>query len=266
MEGRLCDRIALVTGASRGIGRAIAVNLAEEGATVVIVARTAAPSPGSLGNLERVAVDIKAAGGRAVPIAIDLLQSDSVSRLADEVAARAGRVDVLVNNAAYVAYAAFHSFEATGMDEWRAQIELNLTVPFALMKAFAPGMVAAGGGRIVNLISASGYIYEVGKVPVPGAGGVGAAYGASKAGLLRLTNAVANELHAANVAVTAVDPGSTVTENRADFDRRFGFTPATHGPEVPARTVRYLAACSDPMTYTGTLVVAAEFAAQKGLA
>jgi len=263
---RLRDKVALVTGSSRGIGRAIALNLAEEGAAVVIVARTAGPSPGSLGSLEGVAEEIRGSGGTALPLAADLLRPGEVERLLAEVSNRFGRLDVLVNNAAFMGDAAYSTFEATDVEAWRAQVELNLTVPFILMKAFAPGMSSAGSGRIVNLVSGSAYLREAGATPLPGTGGVGAAYGATKAGLLRLTNAVANELYAAKVAVIAVDPGSTTTENRRNVALKFGFNvEGKHGTEVPARTVRYLATCPDPMRFTGACLSAAEFAVEQGL-
>jgi NAD(P)-dependent dehydrogenase (short-subunit alcohol dehydrogenase family) len=266
MERRLEGRVAVVTGSSCGIGRAIALNLAEEGATVVIVARTATAVPGGLGSLQRVATEIGQAGGTALPLVADLGRPGEVAHMVAEVAARAGRVDLLVNNAAFMADGAYRSFAAMELAEWRAQLELNLTVPFALMKAFAPSMVAAGGGRIINLVSGSAHLREAGATPLPGAGGVSAAYGATKAGLARLSNALANELFVAGVAVIAVDPGSTTTENRPSVARAFGFNAeGRHGTEVPARTVRYLATCEDPMAYTGRIVAAAEFAVEKGL-
>jgi len=183
-------RVAIVTGAARGLGRAAAERLHELGASVAVNVRDAA-------RAESVA---QAVGPRAVAIAGDLADDGMADDVVRRTLEQFGRVDVLVNNAAIARATRFGDLEA---DEWRATLEVNLTVPFLLTKAVVPAMKAQHYGRIVNVSSSAGRT-----VSTFG----GAHYTASKAGLLGLTRASAKELGRFGITVNAVCPGMIDTE------------------------------------------------------
>jgi NAD(P)-dependent dehydrogenase (short-subunit alcohol dehydrogenase family) len=183
-------RVAIITGAARGLGRAAATRLHERGACVAVNVRDAA-------RAEELA---KSIGDRAIAVAGDLA-SDGV---AEDIVARTidafGRVDVLVNNAA-VAYST--RLLDIPPAEWRETLEVNLTVPFLLTRAVAPGMKSQRYGRIVNISSKAGRMVST---------LAGAHYTASKAGLLGLTRASAKELGSFGITVNAICPGMIDTE------------------------------------------------------
>jgi citronellol/citronellal dehydrogenase len=228
--------VALVTGASRGIGRAIALALAERGVPVVIAARTLQPGSGRLaGSLAETADAIHAVGGEAFPVACDLNDVDHVGDLAAAAIGWKGRVDVLVNNAAFLGKATFDSLDELSLANWQRQVNVNVTAPLLLAKALVPGMRAAGAGVIVNITSAAGDLYE-GNVP-------GVAYGTTKAALNRLTLALARDLRADGIAVLAVDPGHVRTEIAEQAAQHPGWEidiDAAHPPEVAAAVVTEL--------------------------
>ncbi len=184
------DRVAIVTGAARGLGRAAAERLYERGASVVVHVRDQA----------RADAVVQSLGERACAVSGDLandgVPEDIVKRAID----RFGRVDILVNNAALALTTRLPELAA---DEWRAVVEVNLTVPFLLTKAALPAMRAQNYGRIVNVSSSAGRT-----VSTLG----GAHYTASKAGLLGLTRAAAKELGKFGITVNAVCPGMIDTE------------------------------------------------------
>ena len=201
---QLAGHVALVTGASRGIGRATALALGRRGAAVIVAARTLAPGGRMPGSLEETVRALRAAGADALPVACDLGDPDSVARLAEIALAWQGRVDVLVNNAAFLGKATFHPLDELSLVNWQRQLTVNVTAPLALSKALVPAMRAAGGGVIVNVTSSAGDLVE-GDVP-------GIAYGVTKAALNRLTVALARDLRPDGIAVFAVDPGYVRTE------------------------------------------------------
>ncbi len=185
----LSGRSAVVTGASRGIGRAIAVALAECGAAVAVNYRTRA------GEADAVVEHIRAAGGRAVALRADVSLSAEVANLAERAARDLGPIDILVNNAGIaIGDAGEESFDRT--------LAANLKSAYLCIEAFLPGMRARRWGRIVNLSS----------VAARGPGAVGVAYNASKAGLEGLTRGYAARVAKDGVTVNAVAPGPTDTE------------------------------------------------------
>jgi 3-oxoacyl-[acyl-carrier protein] reductase len=213
----LTEQIAVVTGAGRGIGRAIALRLAQMGATVMLVGRD--PS-----LLESVCTEI--AGGGAVAISCDLRNPEAVAALEERVRAEFGRCDILVNNAGIGNQGRpLHEMQVA---EWDGLMETNLRAPFLMIRALAPLMIKAGRGHIVNISSLAG------KNPLPN----GAAYSASKWGLNGLTYSVAEELRPYGIRVAVVAPGSTNTR----FDRGDGGkNPATKiQPEDVAAIVAML--------------------------
>ena len=150
---RLEGKVAVVTGASRGIGRAIALELARAGADIVATARTESPRGDLPGTIHQTAEDVRGMGRRALPYRADLTQAKDIDALAATTLETFGKVDILVNNAAYTSKAIFASFWDMTPESWGRQMALNLNAPFLLCKAFAPAMREQGGGSIVNISS-----------------------------------------------------------------------------------------------------------------
>jgi NAD(P)-dependent dehydrogenase (short-subunit alcohol dehydrogenase family) len=233
-QNNLEGRRALVTGATSGIGRAIALQLAREEAEVLVHGRDAAR------GAETVA-EITAAGGKASFVAADLADLADVQWLASEV----GEVDILINNAGISVFAPTAEFDVSAFDKMFAS---NVRAPFLLVGALAPGMAARGHGSIVSLSSMAGGVGLVG----------GAAYGATKASLEAMTRAWAAEYSASGVRVNAIAPGPvyTPTPSGPEFIAALGETTPMHRaaqPEEIAEVVAFLA--SPRASYiTGTTV------------
>jgi NAD(P)-dependent dehydrogenase (short-subunit alcohol dehydrogenase family) len=190
MTGPLSGRTAVVTGASRGIGRAIALRLAEAGADVALWARDEVA-------LQGVADEIAAMGGRAQPFACDVTDAMLVNRTADQVRRTLAPVGIVVNNAGAVLRKPTLAIDDA---EWRRVIAVNLDATFHVTRAFLPDLTAAGG-RIINISSIAG---REGTAML-------AAYCAAKHGVVGFTRALAEELRAAKVSVNAICPGSVDT-------------------------------------------------------
>jgi NAD(P)-dependent dehydrogenase (short-subunit alcohol dehydrogenase family) len=190
---RLDGKVAWVTGASRGLGRALAYALAGAGASVLLSARSAAP-------LDALAEEIAAAGGDVAVLAGSVADEASVARAAELASERWGRLDVLVNNAGISP--SFTRAERLDLDAWRDVLDVNLTAPLLCSRAALPLMEAAGGGSIVNISSIHGARAHVRMI----------AYGASKGGLEMVTRTLAVEWAARGVRVNAVAPGYLETD------------------------------------------------------
>lgn len=183
-------RVALITGAARGLGRAAAERLLERGASVALNVRDA----------ERSVAVAAALGERCCALPGDITEAGVPEALAHRTLDRFGRIDILINNAAF---ATTTRFEQISADEWRKAMEVNLTAPFLLIRAVLPAMKSQGYGRIVNVSSTAGR-----QVSTLG----GAHYTASKTGLLGLTRAAAKELGRYGITVNGVCPGLIDTE------------------------------------------------------
>lgn len=188
----LNGQVAVVTGASRGIGRAVAMKLAEAGAAVVVTATTEE-------GARRTADEISAAGGKALGLKVDVSVSDEVEGLFKEAVAAFGRLDILVNNAGITKDGLLLRMKES---DWDAVIDVNLKGAFTCTREAAKVMSKARYGRIVNVSSV------VGEMGNPGQ----ANYCASKAGMIGLTKSVAKELARRNVTVNAVTPGFIETD------------------------------------------------------
>jgi NAD(P)-dependent dehydrogenase (short-subunit alcohol dehydrogenase family) len=240
-------RVALVTGASRGIGAAVARRLAAEGAAVAVTARTASRGDSSLaGSLEETVAAISGAGGLALPLTADLADPDlDATELVARVEDRLGAVDILVNNAAAIFTG---SFDDQTPRRIRLALEVNVVAPWRLMAACTPAMRARGQGWIVN-ISSKVATPPPGPPFVRGQLGGGALYGGSKAMLERLTVGAAADLWDTGVAVNAVAPQAAVRTEGAltvvamDHDR-------VEPVETMAEAVLALAT-ADPHRVTG---------------
>lgn len=205
---RLESKVALVTGASQGLGRALALAYAREGAKLVINAR-------SEGSIRPVAEEIEGLGAEVLAVPSDVADSESVDRLVSQAADRFGRIDVLVNNAGLLGPRV--KIEEFPEDEWRRVIDANLTGLFLVSKAAIPHL--SSGGSVINLVSG---------VSVEGRPEWGA-YSVSKFGVEGLNQILAAELEDRGVRVNAVDPGGMRTKMRAaaypDEDPRTRITP-----------------------------------------
>jgi 3-oxoacyl-[acyl-carrier protein] reductase len=225
----LQGKVAIVTGASRGIGRAVALALAAEGASVAInyaSSNTAA---------EALVAEIRAAGAEAISLQADVSKADRVESLVAAVMAKWGRVDVLVNNAGITRDTLLMRMD---LEQWQGVIDLNLTGVFLCTKAISKIMLKQKSGRIVNISSVAGQIGNPGQ----------ANYSAAKAGVIGFTKAVAKELASRNITVNAVAPGFITTDMTEGLkaDEILKFIPlGRYGqPEEIAGMVRFLA--SDP--------------------
>ena len=186
------DKVAIVTGASSGIGEAAAELIAREGANVVAVARRA-------DRLTGLVTRITAAGGRASALPADVTREAAAMQVVAQAIARYGRVDILVNSAGIVRPG---SVEAADPADWREQIDINLLAPMYLSKAVIPGMRARGDGHILNVTSTAART----------AGPRFAGYNASKWGANAYSDAMRQELAPFGIRVTIVEPGATTTE------------------------------------------------------
>jgi NAD(P)-dependent dehydrogenase (short-subunit alcohol dehydrogenase family) len=200
----LQNRTALVTGAGRGIGRAIAEELAAQGARVAVAARSEA-------ELEDVVAGITKRGGSARAFAVDLFDRDATVKLPQTVRSALGPIDILVNNAGIGSSASPGPVVQMDLDYWDRTLELNLTVPMLLSRAVLPEMVSRGWGRIIMIASIAG---KAGTFH-------GAAYAASKHGVLGLTRSLALEVCTQGVTVNAICPGPVKTvmnDRRIEYD------------------------------------------------
>jgi 3-oxoacyl-[acyl-carrier protein] reductase len=224
----LTDHVALVTGASRGIGRAIALALASEGAKVVVnyaSSNTAA---------DQVVAEIMGMGGDAIAVAGNVAKADQVEALVQAAMDKWGRIDVLVNNAGITRDTLLLRMNP---DDWQAVIDLNLTGVYLCTRAVSKIMLKQRSGRMINITSVAGQMGNPGQ----------ANYSAAKAGVIGFTKTVAKELASRSITVNAVAPGFIATDMTADLkgaDEIIKFIPlARFGqPAEIAGMVRFLAA------------------------
>jgi 3-oxoacyl-[acyl-carrier protein] reductase len=236
----MTTRIALVTGASRGIGRACALELAKAGAKVALAAR-------QTDKLEEVAAEIRANGGEAFVVPLDLSAQDSIKEGIARVAKEFGRIDILVNNAGVTKDGLALRMKA---DDWNFVLQTNLTGAFFCIQQVISPMMRERWGRIVNISSVVGEAGNAGQ----------ANYVASKAGLIGLTKSLAQELGSRNITVNAVAPGFIETDMTAGLkdDLKAKITAGIPlgrigRPEEVAGAVRFL--CSEEAGYiTGNVI------------
>ena len=264
VEGSLRDKVAIVTGASRGIGKAMALGMARAGASVVVAARTTERRANLPGTIHDTVEEIEAAGGKALAVACNVREEESIREMVNTTLDEFGAVDVLVNNAGIGGYAPFLQMT---LREWDLNMAINLRAPFIACQACVPIMIEQGGGSIINVSShAATNIFSstLGEDHDAGVALIGQAYGTAKAGLERFTWGLAAELGPHNIAVNVLKPlrpvateGFRVQRPDADFS-----TWAT--PEDMAKAAVYLAA-QDARGLTGATVTDEELVRRLGL-
>ena len=263
MAGQLQGKVAIVTGASRGIGEEIARLFAQEGASVTCAARTLREGQHFLpGTLEHTVKTISEAGGQAIAVQVDLSKEEDCKRLVDEAHKAFGRVDVLVNNAAVNWYVPTKDFK---LSHWRAMLAVDITAPFLLAQLVIPEMIERQGGWIVNISSGAS------RGPGPGpdyttkARG-GTVYGTVKSALERFTQGLAHELFEYNIAVNSLAPTKVVptpgtlhhhlVESMDD--------PRGEPPDYMAKAALALSTCN-PKEMTGRIRYTQELLKEKGM-
>ena len=261
--------VAFVTGASRGIGRASALALADVGFDVVITARTVREGEGRSepssvresavalpGSLETTAAEIERRGQRALPIAMDLLDAGAVTAAPAQALAAWGRIDVLFNNAIYQGGTLERILDLT-TESTLALVTANYVHQLLLIQQVVPHMLERGSGRIINMVSASARLDP--KAPA-GEGGWGIAYSASKAAFGRVAGGLEAEFAPRGVRAFNVDPGNVLTEKRRIMDPDDQF--AGYGsdpPEATAQVVAWLASSPGAVEKAGSWIYAPTF-------
>jgi dehydrogenase/reductase SDR family member 1 len=263
--GPLGDKVAIVIGASRGIGKGVAIELALAGAFVVVVGRTLDPLPGPIGSLSETVASIADVGGRAMAVRCDVTDDDDIAGMVARVRAAVGRLDVLVNAAFDTP--GFRSsinipFWELPVSIWRDVVDLGSRSVYVACVQATPLLLEGGGGLIVNVSGrgAESYRYNV-------------AYGVGKAAVDRMTRDMAHEVSDRGIAIVSVWPGLTHTEHmdamlaQGDAWARvnLGEVEAMETPRYLGRCIAALAADPDVMTRSGRRFWTAELASAYGV-
>lgn len=250
---KLRGKIAIVTGSSRGIGKAIAIGFAKEGASVVIAARTETDDEGMPGTIYKTADEIRALGGKALPLKCNVADEQSVNKMVEKAYKKFSKIDILVNNAG-VAYSS--PLLETVSKSWELVIRVNLLGTYLCTKVVLPKMIQQMSGSIVNISS-------IAATDLVGQDFTGLVYGVSKAGIERFTWGLAAEVGKYNIAVNAVKPKRTVdTEgmrvNLPEADRSQWVL-----PDKMVKSVIFLAS-QDATGVTGTVAFDEDICAWHG--
>jgi citronellol/citronellal dehydrogenase len=259
--GVLQDKVALITGASRGIGEAIAARFGAEGATVICTARSVEPGPEHLpGSLRETVARIEAFGGKGAAVQCNVANPESRAAMVKEVLERFGHVDILVNNAADATYG--KTFDKVSARRYQSLFELNLRGPFELIQQFTPAMRERGRGWVLNISSKTAEMPEGPPYNRFEHSSGATLYAASKAALNRLTVGLAAELEGTGVAVNALAPFSVVWTPAVEMVGTAQYRDMPGWSEEPAEAMAEaaLALCSgDPAVVTGLVVYSTEY-------
>lgn len=272
----MSKKVAFITGASRGIGKACAVELAAAGYDIAITARTVkegearehsstlkatdmSPLPGSLESTEAL---VRAQGADVLSVQADLMEPSTLGAAVATVLERKGRIDVLVHNGRYIGPGHMDQFLDTPIDLLRKQMEGNLFAPLIINQLILPAMVKQGGGTVINITSASGY----GDPTKPaGSGGWGMGYGISKGAFQRIAGFINVELGGKGIQCFNVQPGLIATERIGQDMAKFGIKNNGAPMEVMGKVVRWLCTEPEAKALIGTTIEAQYFCHEKGL-
>ncbi len=237
--GKLDGKVAIVTGASRGIGKATAQLLAAEGAKVACAARTLGEGEYMLeGSLSTTVAEIEKAGGNALAVQTDVSDEESCAQLVETTKQELGAADVLVNDAALNFYIPIKDYPT---NRWLRAFAVNVHGPFILSKLVLPDMIERQSGAIVNV--SSGAAVGPGRGPYSGSGGGGTMYGTTKAALERFTQGLAQEVYQNSISVTCLSPSQVVPTPGTVYHKLVSSLDDPRGepPEVMARAILLLA-------------------------
>jgi NAD(P)-dependent dehydrogenase (short-subunit alcohol dehydrogenase family) len=270
-------KVAFITGASRGIGRGCARELARRGFDLVLTARTVTgseclehsstvrksatdPLPGSL---EEAAREVRALGAAALVHRLDLAERADWPAAVEAARARFGRLDVLVNNGRYIGPGHMDEFEDTPVELIERMFLCNVIAPLHLIKLCLPIMKRQGGGIVINVTSSAGDRETPQRI---GEGGWGLGYSITKAAFNRMVPGLVKELRRHNIAVIGLMPGFVATERMAAELKEFGFDAAKGLPvDNPGRVCAMLATARDPLYFSGRDVHGPSFHAEHEL-
>lgn len=252
--GKLDGKTAIVTGASRGLGRDIAVGLAAAGANVVAAARTnedgSSRIPGTLANT---VADIESSGGSAIAVKCDVTQEADIQSTIDATLARYGQLDILVNNAGVMIPGATAGIKAS---HWELVFRVNVHSPFHFTRAALPHLIAAGGGHVINISST--VAIGPGAGPYEGDPSTGnTAYGSTKAALERFSQGLASELFDKKISVNALSPHLPIWSEGGHFFREQGGEPDYSGWRMKGDVIGDAAvviATQEPGVFTGNIL------------
>lgn len=271
------QRVAFITGASRGIGRAIAQHMARAGFDVAVAARTiqegesrehsstvkssnTSPLPGSLAST---AALVEKEGRRAMPVYLDLLDRTTLGSAVATVLERWGRIDVLVNNGRYIGPGHMDQFLETPIELHEKHLEANVMAPIILTRLVLPQMLERGEGHVVNVTSSAGTTDP----PAPaGSGGWGLGYGMSKGALHRLAGILSVELGSRGIRAYNLHPGFVYTERMAADMGGFGFDASLGAPpDVVGAVAAWLVTTAEGHQLAGTWIEAQDKCRELGL-
>jgi citronellol/citronellal dehydrogenase len=252
---RLDGKVAIVTGSSRGLGKAIALGLAREGANVVVSARTEVENPKLPGTIHKTAEEIQALKRRALPVKCDVSSEESVKDMVEKAFNEFGHVDVLVNNAGVAFY---YPVIETPLKRWELVLRVNIIGAFLCSKAVLPRMIKQRGGSIINISSLAANERGGGKVST------GLAYAVAKAGLDRFTWGLAAEVGKSNIAVNCLKPHHVVDTEGMRFWVKEEERKDWVSPEKMVKCAVFLAQ-QDAGGVTGTVATDEELCAWHGL-
>jgi citronellol/citronellal dehydrogenase len=252
---KLGGKVVIVTGSSRGLGKAIAIGLATEGADVVVAARTEVENPQLPGTIYKTAEEIQALGRRALPIKCDVTNEQSVSDMVQKALTEFGHVDILVNNAGVAFY---YPIVETPLKHWELVLRVNLIGAFLCSKAVLPKMIEQRSGSIINISSLAADERVLGTVST------GVAYAVAKAGLDRFTWGLAEEIGQYNIAVNTIKPKSVVDTEGMRFQLPDADKSQWESPERMVRCAIFLAG-QDASGITGTVATDEELCTWHGL-
>jgi NAD(P)-dependent dehydrogenase (short-subunit alcohol dehydrogenase family) len=272
----MASKVAFVTGASRGIGKAVAIDLARNGFDVAVTARTVnageqrehsstvaatddSPLPGSLSET---AALIAETGQQALAVPADLLDQASLGAAVTTVLERWGRIDLVVQNARYIGPGHMDQFLDTPIELIERQLQANVIAPLVINRLVLPSMIERGDGIIVNITSGSAYADPVRPA---GQGGWGMGYGISKGAFHRVAGFLAVELEDKGIQCYNVQPGLVATERIAQDMAKFGIANTGAPPEVIAKVVSWLATEDEALAFNGRTVEAQFFCHQRKL-